>query len=955
MAGYGTPSEACACKAFTPQIYRPGLCALCFASIAEHFEEWEVVPDTKPPVYVNTKNPSETLGGRINERDMQLFLGKLREKRQAGLLSRSSSRHILSGTAQSGIEAWNERARAASDAAQPPAMTRHLAPSIVHAAGAGETAGGGASAPDALPSPSEGEECAREAPTSHVDVAVQGSVAPPPAPAAQEPATELAPVAPTMAPIQAPSAHSIREDAPAALVAFATGAMPVPASTVPVQVAPKAAGGRDEVEPGTISPSPAAVPDRPAEALESPTTVVTQPISDSAPGPPPAAAAAPTDTATQRGPASSPPRASSGAQPSAAEPAPAPAGSADPVATETVQETPASTLTPEQEAASVWMQVHHAHLGVLPLRSWAEVDLPRFAAGQHTVTASDGCPHFQIWQCAMEEGGQVDVQHMRPRVLRVSPVSVLSAAWQEQRPSRGWVQWERSLAALTYVGVQPWSSLVSPQAIGRLRSLSQGAGAATPPPPVQAAGASGGEDSMGVVLCFRSDARTDSFTRVKRTGDTAAPVEGEALMTGVLWKHKEYAEGTWKKRASGLVGAIVGRPRRGSLTQGGKEDPGFGWKKRWMVLRSDELLYFTGQEEAAAAQAAAAAAAEAAASGDLVEAERLGSDAEEPVKGRISLSSFVEVAPYFPEGEEAPLDGAGLPTSASCLLRTASTCHQLRASSPAEAQAWMRAIMRVVAFKAARLPMYVQLLKCASPQQAASVAESVSTARAAMPDLAVLDSLRGAPLAEVQSTPLPSAQAGTDTGGSPPDLLTFMRDTGLDEATARALLADGAGGGSVVGHDGQYDAERVAWCYVDDADVMQGPYLEAQMRAWVGEGWFKESTMVRCASRVLGVDYDATAGQGGAAGQCMLMSVGDLFPDGLDTAFDGSGSWISAYNLSAQYQRLVAVAVSLGCSGPSVMAGLHLMQESTLPPDLGLLMDMMRQGEGAPPTEGAAQ
>ncbi len=102
--------------------------------------------------------------------------------------------------------------------------------------------------------------------------------------------------------------------------------------------------------------------------------------------------------------------------------------------------------------------------------------------------------------------------------------------------------------------------------------------------------------------------------------------------------------------------------------------------------------------------------------------------------------------------------------------------------------------------------------------------------------------------------------------------------------------------------------------------------------------------MARCVTPVLGVDYSATAAAaGGQAGRTMLMAVGDLFPDGMRTAFDGSGSWISAYNLSAQYQRLVVAAMGLGLPPSRVMAGLQLMRSNTLPPDLGLLMDLMPQ------------
>jgi hypothetical protein len=70
------------------------------------------------------------------------------------------------------------------------------------------------------------------------------------------------------------------------------------------------------------------------------------------------------------------------------------------------------------------------------------------------------------------------------------------------------------------------------------------------------------------------------------------------------------------------------------------------------------------------------------------------------------------------------------------------------------------------------------------------------------------------------------------------------------------------------------------------------------MGDWARDLWFRPDTMVRCVTtdklQIEGISSPSETGSGAAA-TCMFMPLSTLFPDGASMAFDGTGTWISAY------------------------------------------------------------
>ncbi len=973
---YGTPSATCACQGFVPQLYRPALCAMCFKSIADHFDEWSVVPDTKPPTYIHCET-GETMGARANEAAVAKYQASIRAASSSQPQNAASSRDLLKGVAHKAIAEINSKI--ALNDAEPvddDATRRHsfqrgkLAPNVVNAEDVGET-----------PHVAEaGGEVSHETPTaeridqlSSLDVVVEEDD--------EDEGTNVGGQSDTDAQAEASTGA---DAAVGALVPAEEPAQPPPtdAGVVAPPAAPAFCIPEEQHAPPPVEEYQHAQPDTQGEQAPAPpsatATATAAPVTETAPQ------QAPVSVRGQAQPQAAP--AAGDAQLAQGAPQPQPQRAtvvrrAGPTAQRKASVKPPALPAPEA-AALAWLNDNTPPIPQLAARArsfdnapWMLQSVPSFGEGVDTVHTPDKYTLFAVRQALAEDAtGKVKQNSaLVPRVLRVGPHSVAAISAPPLHPNRGALQWERTLHSLKYVGVQSWSSIVQGGAVQRLRSLSGAdAGAAGAAAAVASGTATAARtterDSSGpadcLVLCFGPEPSGLQFLTRAGSARNGPPVcrEGVEVRSGNLRKKKQHSEGTWKATASGVLGAVT--RRRGSVSRGGGEGLGYNWKQRWATLHTTEMLYFASQAAQGTARELHEKGAQLMAAAEDADSMKSGakmlSDAAGMTQGRIELNGTVDVLPYFPEDEPPEFDG-DTPVTAAISVRTAGTHHYLQLQTPGEAVEWMSSILACTHSAGQRLPLQVHVLRCSSPEQASAAAQQITTAQRALPQADTVAQMRLAQRLAWEMSPSYATLMRLDvTDGvvrelsqaasvAPSTALRLLHSTGgqsgmIREASARMH--------SVVGGDGQYVAARIQWQYVDDFDDLQGPFYEAQMREWVQQGWFKESTMARCITPVLGVDYSATAAAGaGQQGRTMLMAIGDLFPDGMRSAFDGSGAWISAYNLSAQYQRLVVSAMGLGLPPSRVMASLQLMRSNTLPPDLGLLMDLMPKGTAEESTQ----
>ena len=984
---YGTPSAACACVGFVPQLYRPVLCAMCFKSIAEHFDEWSVVPDTKPPTYIN-RETGETMGARANEAAVAKYQAALQQKSSSAA---ASSRDLLKGVAHNAISELNAKlAQATEDDSVPERRGSvgrgRLAPSLVHA-----DAAGGDTTPDSQVPPQEDAM-----PDAHMQAQLQDASAPPASiaggagedsatkPPHQAEAGTQPPhqaEAGTQPPHQAEAAAQPPHQAEAAAQPPHQAAQPA-AETVPTPTA--AAGHSKAAEPQVAPPNFSMPPPQLQQGVEEyQGAAVAEPAPSAltaAAVPSPVALSDPTAAQQEATSASIPP---SGAPTVAPQPQVATAVKVPSMAGTHLrrQSTQPPALPAAEAAALAWIQENTPPIPQLLSRQkgvkggpWMQQPLGQFAQGTDTMHSPDKYTLFKLQQAlAADASGTIQQgAGLVERVLKVGPHTISALSSPPLHTTKGYLQWERSVHSLKYVGVRSFSSLQQKEAVPRLRSLSgadsrsAGAAAAVATGAATLPGAAAGSDTGAadcVVLCFGPEPTGLEFLTSAGSAQDPPPVcrEGVTVRSGNLRKKKKHNEGSWKAAASGMLGAVT--RRRGSITKGGSDGLGFGWKDRWATLHVGEMLYFASQASQGTARELHERGAQlmgtATDESSMKAATKLLGEAAAMTQGRIVLNGTVDVLPYFPESEPPQMLG-GEPVTAALSVQTAQTHHYLQLETPAQAMEWVSGVLACTHSAGRGLPMQVHILKCVSPEQAEAVAACISKAQRGLPAAAELANVRLAERLAWETAPSYDELMQLDVGHRRVQELSEAAQVAPSTAL-RLLHSTGGGSGiirqassrmhGVVGGDGQYVAAHIQWQYIDDFDDLQGPFYEAQMRSWVQQGWFKDSTMARCVTHVLGVDYSATAAAaGGRQGRTMLMAVGDLFPDGMRSAFDGSGAWISAYNLSAQYQRLVVSAMGLGLPPSRVMAGLQLMRSNTLPPDLGLLMDLMpaSAGEAAP-------
>jgi hypothetical protein len=504
-----------------------------------------------------------------------------------------------------------------------------------------------------------------------------------------------------------------------------------------------------------------------------------------------------------------------------------------------------------------------------------------------------------------------------PRYILLTPFTIISVAAHPTRLGIGILKWERSLLSLqrlTLARAVTTSAVIAKRTKPRASLL----GLLSKRPSVREEPVV--SENLGVLANFAPEtAQSITLLRLNRGG--CKPVRLE----GVLLKRKK---SNWRQTAP--LGPLA-------------------WKKRYFVLQAAKLSYYTASPSL----------------GGLL-------------KGEVALSGWVEVA-RVGAGSAVETD---LTTRQYCfMVRTRSTFHVFQASSNEECESWVSSLT-INAQHMSAFSDNPQMLLCSDSQEAHALIAAIQQRRnyfvsSMPPDSGIL--------------PVVVDDSGANTIPSGDNFLSFEDATAMAEATgeltpellfsvsaedAEALqqrfavappsgwrndsanpfarsdanldlnvppdaqlgVVDPAGNILVVDAPTSVCYEST-WVYLDDDNVKQGPFTDQVMQSWLVGGYLHPDMLVR--NNDFQPLLDPTCGVDEAGVPTLFVPLRELFSNIQDAFQTGCSNWIDSYRSAWTYQSLIRSAASFGITVRDAAAQVSHMKQLELPPDLGILLDML--------------
>jgi len=485
----------------------------------------------------------------------------------------------------------------------------------------------------------------------------------------------------------------------------------------------------------------------------------------------------------------------------------------------------------------------------------------------------------------------------RALYVAVMPRTVMALVPHPTELGMATLAWERSLASLSFATAQPL------RAEGAIKS-----------------GARPRTGSSGIVgaIASRLRGRPRTVSSEMAAADASEAISRADAM-GVLLAFEPEAEGT-----AGLL-----RVRRA----GGATDPSGPLQKR-----------------PAGARAGAWRLRDCTATTSAIEYRQAGSAR---LRGSVPLDG-----PWVSAEEAAPSASgpeAAVSAERDFVVRTVSTFHEFRAADGPGRAAWLRGIReRACAVAAGRSSTFT--LVCSGASDAERLASSIEAARAA---------LTLAPVSGSDPRPRAPSRPEDDDGASLALALQLQEEERARAAAGRAAMAQAPRATAPAPAQGPVrvwplylEGQPTQWTFIDDFGREQGPFPVGQMREWLEQGFFGPETMVRCRSvGVPGVedaDDEALAVSGGGslsaesvaaaatgAGRTALhQPLFALFRSPMD-AFSGSFGWVPSFNLALRFQKLLAMAASLGVEPSTAMEAVQHMRRTARDPDLTTMLELI--------------